>query len=206
MGRPPTTDARPDEPRDELDVANRFVAPTTYDELLEKVNLGTGFYQDEDISLQLRNFRKGLIADTAFDGRLWDRAVYETKIKLADEGFSWYNEHKDTVEHWPAFEELSENEYEGGRTAALRERGDEIWSSLGDPHQALSDSQAAALSEKASLQTFKPVFWRLLAAYHEASKSKGARTQDNFFQRVKKVLDDSSASQQSKNILLGGRS
>lgn len=177
-----------DEPRDDLDVANRFVSPTSYNELLELVNMGTGYYEDEDLRLQMRSFRKGLVADVAFDGALWERAVYETKVKLADEGFQYYYDtDADEPKSWAAFEEVADD-YEGGRTAALQERGEEIWDELSRPDKPLSDEQAAAMAEKASIQTFKPVFWQLLAAYHEASKSKDARTQDNFFGRVKKHL------------------
>lgn len=203
MPQRPNQPQQQTQPRDELDVANQFVEPTSYDELLQEVNLGTGYYEDEDLRLQMRSYRKGLIADIAFDGLLWDRAVYETKIKLADEGFSWYNETREEPQHWKPYEEVAD-EWEGGRTTALRERGEEIWDEMAQPDKALSDQQAAALSEKSSLQSFKPVFWRLLAAYHESSKSKGGRTQDNFFGRVKKRLVDSE--EQAKQLFGGARS
>src|SRR6056297_2361555 len=80
-----------DQPRDELDVAHQIVGPSQYEELLQMVNLGTGFYEDADLDLQMRSFRKGLVADIAFDGALWERAKEETKVKLADEGFEHYN-------------------------------------------------------------------------------------------------------------------
>lgn len=192
MTRPGPSQNPNGQPRDELDVANRFVQPTTYDELLQLVNLGTGYYEDEDLRLQMRSFRKGLVADLAFHGALWERAVYETKIKMADDGHSYFDPErgeKGTVRGWVAFDELDgDHDYSGSRTKALQERGEEIWNDLARPGETLSKYQAAALQEKTGMQTFKPVFWRLLAAYHESSKSKGARTQDNFFGRVKKQL------------------
>jgi len=184
----PDQQTRNEQPRDELDVAHQFVKPTSYDELLQMVNLGTGYYEDEDLRLQMRSFRKGLVADLAFDGALWERAVYETKIKLADEGYSYYDKEREKVRGWTSYDEADLETYGGGRTAVLRERGEEIWGELAQPGTTLSEFQAAALQEKTGMQTFKPVFWRLLAAYHEASKSKGARTQDNFFGRVKKHM------------------
>jgi len=193
MPRPDQT-VQDEQPRDELDVANQFVRPSSYDELLQMVNMGTGFYEDEDLRLQMRSFRKGLVADLAFDGALWERAVYETKVKLADEGYRYYDEQRDSVIGWKAFDDLDDDEIDdkfgAGRTKALQKRGEDIWGDLANPRTTLSEAQAAALQEKTGMQTFKPVFWRLLAAYHDASKSKGARTQDNFFQRVKKHLVD----------------
>jgi len=177
---------RPQDPRDELDVANEIISPSTYEDLLREVNLGTGVYDDEDVSMQMRSFRKGMIVDVAFDDVLFKRAIQETKIKLADNGFSHYNEYSEEVQHWdPITDDLVE---ERGRTGALRYRGDEIWEALSEPGKAISEKQAAALAEFVGIDTLKPVFWRLLTAYHEASKSREGRTQDNFFQRVKKNL------------------
>lgn len=173
-------------PRDELDVANRFVESTNYDELLEMVNLGTGYYEDEELELQMRSFRKGLVADVAFDGALWERAKYETKVKLADEGFRHYNETESEPKVFRPFEDVADDY--SCRSTGLVERGEEIWHDLAQPEEPLSEKQAAAMAEKTSVEAFKPVFWRMLAAYHEATKSKDARTQDNFFGRVKKNL------------------
>jgi hypothetical protein len=173
-------------PRDELDVADEIVSPSTYEDLLQQVNLGTGVYDDEDVSMQMRSFRKGMIVDVAFDGVLFDRAIEETKIKLADNGFKHYNETREEVQVWDPVDEDRVEDL--GRTKALRKRGEEIWDQLSAPAQPISDKQAAALAEFVGIDTMKPVFWRLLAAYHEASKSREGHTQDNFFQRVKKNL------------------
>jgi hypothetical protein len=184
------------QPRDELDVAAEFVSSSGYEELLRELNLGTGNYTSEDLAMQMRSFRKGMVAAVAFDGRLFDRAIYETKIKLADEGYQ-YRGDDETVLELPPFDELDDAEdliaENGGRAPALRERGEQIWSRLSEPGVALSDAQAAALSQKVGIDRFKPVFWRLMAVYHEGSKSRNARTQDNFFGRVKKhLVDDNS--------------
>lgn len=181
---------QPTGPRDELDVASAFVTPTSYEEVLQEVNLGTGNYDADDIAMQMRSFRSGLVADVAFNSVLLKRAIYETKIKLADEGFAYYDEKEDKVKQWSAIDESDESDA-NGRTHALRERGEEIWDSLGRTNETMSQKQATALSKKVGIDRFKPVFWRMLAAYHEATKSRGARTQDNFFGRIKKRLTES---------------
>lgn len=182
--------SQPTGPRDELDVASTFVSPTTYEDVLQEVNLGTGNYDPEDIAMQMRSFRSGLVADVAFDGVLLERAIYETQIKLADEGFAYYDETDDKVRTWGGIDECDDLEAES-RTQKLRERGQEIWKKLGRTDNTMSEKQATALSKKVGIDTFKPVHWRMLAAYHEATKSRGARTQDNFFGRIKKRLTDS---------------
>ncbi|QGX95927.1 hypothetical protein EI982_14600 [Haloplanus rallus] len=185
---------QPNQPRDELDVAAEFVNSSGYEELLRDLNLGTGNYSPQDLAMQMRSFRKGMVAAVAFDSRLFDRAVYETKIKLADEGYQ-YEDEEGRIIKFDSFEDLDDEtvDEKGGRGPALRERGEKLWSRLAEPGVALSDAQAAALSQKVGIERFKPVFWRLMAVYHEGSKSRNARTQDNFFGRVKKhLVDDNS--------------
>ena len=191
------------EPRDDLDVAFSIIRSSEYSDLLEQINLGTGYYDDEDIAMQMRNVRKGLITTIAFSETLRKRAVQETKVKLADEGFRFYDEFKDEPRVWKP---LSEDDIdERGRTTALFERGDEIWEALADPEYALSVEQAAALDEKTNLDPFKPIFSHLAAAYHETTKSKGARTQDNYFGRVRRNVVEGDADDVDASGFLGRR-
>ncbi|WP_049970768.1 hypothetical protein [Haladaptatus cibarius] len=178
------------EPRDDLDVAFSIIRSSEYSDLLEQINLGTGYYDDEDIAMQMRSVRKGLVTDIAFSETLRKRAVQETKVKLADEGFSFYNEMKDEPQIWKPLDDDDIDEH--GRTTALFERGNEIWNALADSRYSLSVEQAAAIDEKTSLDPFKPIFNSLAAAYHETTKSKGARLQDNYFGRVRRneIQDD----------------
>jgi hypothetical protein len=188
------TNGQTQQPRDELDVAAEIVGSSGYEELLQELNIGTGNYSPEDLAMQMRSFRKGMVCAVAFDGRLFDRAVYETKIKLADEGYQYYGD-DGTVLEVDGLDELDDETVaeNGGRGPTLRKRGEKIWARLAEPGEALSKAQAAALSQKVGIERFKPVFWRLMAVYHEGSKSRNARTQDNFFQRVKKHLVDDKA-------------
>lgn len=195
MTQPQPYDAReqaPNGPQEDLDVAYSIISSSEYNELLEQINFGTGYYEDSELKMQMRNVRKGLVADIAFSRTLREHAEQETKVKLADEGFSYYNEDMNEPKIWKAMDELDEDDgpdsYHGdeaaGRTTALLRRGQEIWSDLARPGYSLSIEQAAALDSKASMATFKPIFNHLAAIYHEQTKSKGARTQDNYFGRV----------------------
>lgn len=199
------------EPRDDLDVAFSIIRSSEYNELLEQIDFGTGYYEDAELRMQMRNVRKGLVADIAFSHTLRKHAERETKVKLADEGFQYYNEHMEEPRIWKPLDELDDDDVEsrwgdepGGRTTTLLERGEEIWRDLARPEYSLSVEQAAALDAKASMSTFKPIFNHLAAIFHEQTKSKGARTQDNYFGRVKRqVLDGTNDEQERK--LLGGR-
>lgn len=191
------------EPRDDLDVAYSIIRPSEYNDLLEQVNLGTGYYEDEDMAMQMRNIRKGIVTDMMFSETLRKRAIQETKVKLADEGFSFWNETKQEPKTWLPLDDKHVDER--GRTTALFERGEEIWSELADPKYALSVEQVAAIDEKTSLDPFKPIFHHLAAAYHESTKSKGARTQDNYFGRVKRRELQGDADEAAGGGFLGRR-
>lgn len=183
------------EPRDDLDVAYSIIRSSEYSELLEQINFGTGYYSDEDLGMQMRNVRKGLVTEIAFSETLRKHAVQETKVKLADEGFQFYDTTLEEPKVWKPLSEADVDDH--GRTTALFKRGEEIWESLARPEYSLSIEQAAALEEKTSLDPFKPIFNHLAAVYHETTKSKGARTQDNYFGRVKhhKMEGDTDESQ-----------
>lgn len=187
------------DPRDGLDVAYHIIRSSEYSELLEQVNLGTGYYTDEDLAMQMRNLRKGLVADIAFSETLRKHAVQETKVLLAEEGFSFYDEQAEEVKHWAPVDDA--NVAEHGRTHALLERGEEIWDALANPRYSLSIEQAAALEEKTSLDPFKPIFNHLAAGYHESTKSRGARLMDNFFGRVKRHEMDGDTDQDAHSFL-----
>ena len=191
------------EPRDDLDVAYSIIRSSEYSDLLEQINLGTGYYDDEDIAMQMRSVRKGLVTDIAFSETLRKRAIQETKVKLADEGFSFYNEREDKAEVWRPLKDRDIDER--GRTTALFERGNEIWNKLSDSRYSLSIKQAAAIDDKTSLDPFKPIFNHLAAAYHETTKSKGGRTQDNYFGRVRRNEIEGDAETDTSAFLGRGR-
>lgn len=191
------------EPRDDLDVAYSIIRPSEYNDFLAQLNLGTGYYSEEDLAMQMRNIRKGLVTDIAFSETLRKRAIQETKVKLADEGFSFYNEQKQEPQTWLPISDGDIDVDGNGRTAQLFNRGDEIWESLADPKFSLSLEQAAAIDEKTSLDPFKPIFNHLAASYHETTKSKGARTQDNYFGRVRRHESYGDTDETSNGHFLG---
>ena len=192
------------EPRDDLDVAYSIIRPSEYDDLLEQINFGTGYYDDNDLAMQMRNVRKGFVTDIAFSETLRKRAIQETKVKLADEGFSWYDEQADRLKQWDPLTERDVGVR--GRTTKLFKRGEKIWSELDDPQYALSVEQAAAIHEKTGFDVFKPIFSMLAAAYHDTTKSKGGRTQDNYFGRVRRHETPNMNEAEKSHFLGRGRS
>lgn len=194
---------RQEQPRDDLDVTYSIIRPSEYNELIEQINFGTGYYEDAELNMQMRNARRGLFATIAFSNTLREHAERETKTKLADEGFSWYDEQAEEVKMWKSIEEADiDDELEKrGRTAMLLERGEEIWEELGRPEYSLSVKQAAALDAKANMNNFKPIFNHLAAIYHEQTKSKGARLIDNYFGRVKRQVLQGDEDEDARKLL-----
>lgn len=198
---------RQEQPRDDLDVTYSIIRPNEYDELLEQINFGTGYYEDAELNMQMRNARRGLFTTIAFSNTLRDHAERETKTKLADEGFRWYDEQKEEVQIWKPIDDadIDDELQVRGRTAILLERGDEIWEELGRPQYSLSVEQAAALEAKANMSNFKPIFNHLAAIYHEQTKSKGARLIDNYFGRVKRQVLKGDDDEDARKLLGRGR-
>jgi len=198
-------ESRADQPRDDLDVTYSIIRPSEYDELLEQINFGTGYYEDAELNMQMRNARRGLFTQIAFSNTLRKHAEQETKVKLADEGFAWWDSKDEETRIWESLDELSERDmakYEGnGRTALLLERGEEIWSDLSRPDYSLSIEQAAALDAKANMSNFKPIFNHLAAIYHEQTKSKGARLIDNYFGRVRRQVVQGDPEKDDRKLL-----
>lgn len=204
------------EPRDDLDVAFSIIRSSEYNDLLKQINFGTGFYEDEELRMQMRNIRKGLITDIAFSSTLREHAEQETKVKLADEGFSYYDPEEEREIHWKPLSEVDGTESgdrdwqsvldESGRTTALFERGEAIWQDLARPEYSLSIEQAAAIDAKTHMSNFKPIFNHLAAIFHEQTKSKGARTQDNYFGRVRRQVLQGNGDTEAAKTLLGGGS
>lgn len=224
------SDGRGNEPRDDLDVAFSIIRSSEYNELLEQINFGTGYYGDEELRMQMRNIRKGLVTDIAFTETLRKYAEQETKVKLADEGFQFYHPDKEEVHVWRSLAEIQSGKTdiggefgksytdksdgetwtdrleEKGRTTVLQERGEAIWQDLSRPAYSLSVEQAAAMDAKTKMNAFKPIFNHLAAIFHEQTKSKGARTQDNYFGRVRRQVLQGEGDNEAARKLLGGSS
>jgi hypothetical protein len=177
-------------PSDELDMYGDILRQSNANPLLEKTNLGQGNYDTDYLWQQVRSYRKGLFAYIAFSGVLSKRAIHETKIKLAREGFSHWNDNKGVVEEWDPLDEDAKEDGESIWTAERR-RGNEIWNKLSDNRTPLSEKQAAALLDKTNVsEDFMPIFWEMAAGRHEVSRSKDAELLRDMLTGIKHLRSD----------------
>lgn len=185
-----STPAPGQQPRDELDMYSQILQSSGSNPLLRDTNLGQGNYDETYLWQQVRSYRKGLYAYIAFSGVLSKRAIYETKIRLAREGFTHYNEADQEPQQWDA---LDEDDVDDGESfwTAQRRRGDEIWSKLADNRHALSEKQAAAILEKTDISDeFMPVFWQMVSGRHEVSRSQDAELLRDMLTGIKHLRSD----------------
>lgn len=171
-------------PGSELDLYEMVVDSTVDDDFLAENRLGLGYYSDHEFWQQIQSYKNGMYGDAAFTRRLVERAVAETVTELGLNGYVYRDEDEDTlVKTKDGWTELDEDEQdEEDRRRFVRERGAEIWRQLPD------DVKMEALEETTGIsEGWKPPHWRMLQMRHEASRSRGARLLDNFFQRVRRV-------------------
>jgi hypothetical protein len=76
-----------DRPQDELHLYSQVVGPQTDDEFLQENNLGLGQYDKDEYWQQVKSFKDGLYARSAFSERLFRRAVKETVFGLGKEAW-----------------------------------------------------------------------------------------------------------------------
>lgn len=183
---------------DSLDIQGKIVGSSDSNPLLKQTNLGLGKYDEDYKWQQIRSYRKGLYAWVAFGRALSERKVYETKMKLGEEGYNaYYDDVDDDVKQWKPFDEAvsvdledederpdrdvssdtgwSWNPSKVSRWTAIRARGEYIWKRLGDPKQILTDEQFSAVATKTGVvDEWQPLFWEIVAGRHEMSRSDGA--------------------------------
>lgn len=180
------------------------------DDFLDQSNLGLGNYGTKEYWQQIQSFRNGLYADAGMARRIIDRAIYETKRKMAGDAFdrpkqiSFKHPNPDSyikalIEQHDI--ELEEKMDEDETIAVLRSQSwvrqsyieefqDEIWQDLGDEEISMVSKQTEMVTRYTGLTTnWVPPHWRMLKMRHEASRSKGARLIDNLFERVREVKD-----------------
>jgi hypothetical protein len=192
-------------PRDTLDLQEQILRSSESNPLLRDTNLGQGNYDEEFLWQQIRSYRKGIYAYTAFATPLLKRAIHETIVKLGREG---YNAHYDTTDDdvksaEPA--DLDDVDPSAGESKkqAILDRGREIWRELGDPHTPLSEKQVAAITKKTGISDeWKPIYWQMVAGRHEVSRSKDAELLRDLFTGIKHLRSE--ADEDSASILLGG--
>jgi hypothetical protein len=188
-------------PHKDLDLYQEAVNPNLSEEFLDANNLGLGNLTEAEVYQQIKSYRAGMFVDAALSDRLEERRLDETKRALAEEGWSYITEKGTQKEFsgWAAKDDPSKD-----RRRYLEDRGEEIWEALPE------EQQIEAVIEHTGAPNWMPPHWRMLLMRNEASKSKDARTQDNLFGRVKRMITDGdsgdgkSAGERLKDLAGGG--
>ncbi|QLD84618.1 hypothetical protein HWV23_02735 [Natronomonas halophila] len=175
---------QPQRPHKDLDLYQEAVNPSLTEEFLNNNNLGLGNLTEAEVYQQIESYRAGMFADAALSDRIDNRRLEETKRALAEEGWTYINDNgkKKDVSGWNGKgDSWKESE---DRRRYLERRGEEIWDSLPE------EQQFEAIVEFTGRPDWMAPHYRMLLMRNEASKSKEARTQDNLFGRVKKLISN----------------
>jgi len=182
--QPPTHEIR-----DELDMYERVLQSSDANPLLQDTNLGLGNYDKSFLWQQIESYRKGLFAWVAFGRVLTRRAIHETKMKLGYEGINYYDDDVEEVFYARPLDDADDKgqheyprtKYEGDgelptpEWEIAKQRGEDIWQSLGRIDEAMTRKQWVAVAKKTGLDDdFQPLFWDMVSGRHEASRSKDA--------------------------------
>jgi hypothetical protein len=187
----PTNGQRPASsgPNDRLDIYQEAIESTVDDELLDEVLLGLGNYEESEYWQQVESFRSGLFASEAFTRRIRERAIQDTKQRIAKEGIEWVEDRGDGVavdRSLHGWRQLPADERERfDRRRWLDKRAEYVWEQL--PERVRINEIVDRLGAQPE---WTPPHWRMMMMRHEASRSKGARLMDNLFGRVDEVHDN----------------
>lgn len=204
MAEQPRFDSgRTDEaPRDELDVYHDATKPTaSVDEFLEENNLGLGFYKsDSELYQQVERFHDGMYSSAAFQRKLLRRAVEETKRELAVRGRQFYDQRNMEPVSVSGWDDLDDEEQaKRSRREFVETTGERIWQRMSNDQRLQAMEIVTGIDRQ-----WSPPHERILMAQHELTRSRDARTLDNLFGRIEKLItrseDDSSGG------ILGGSS
>jgi hypothetical protein len=179
-------------PHKDLDLYQEAVNPSLTDDFLNDNNLGLGNLTEAEVYQQIQSYRAGMFAEAALSDRLDTRRIQETKRALAEEGCQIVT--AENIHNHDGWDDLDDEERgEKDRRRYLEERGEEIWEQLPE------EVQYQAVVDHTGVPNWMAPHYRMLLMRNEASKSKEARTQDNLFGRVKKVIGGGGSSN-SKSV------
>jgi hypothetical protein len=174
------------------DLYDTAVDSEVSDEFLDSNHFGLGNYTDSEMWQQIQSNRRGIYAEAGLQRLVFKRAVYETKLGIAREGWQYRDEDGNLVFE-TARADLDEKPDDETRGQYLLRRGSAKWGQL-DSHQ-----QVAAIEHFSGISSdWTSPFRRMMLMRHEASRSRGARLLDNLFGRVRKMIEGEDSS--------GGRS
>jgi hypothetical protein len=183
---------------DELDAYAQVLANSP--DLDLDTNFGLGNYNQRIFYEQIANYRKAAKANALFQRVILQRAIHETKLALAEEGITFYDE--DGMEP-RSFDGVDDDNVES-RRSELRERGQGIWQKLGDANRVLSDKQVNAVVRKTGHDLdWQSFYAKVLVFYHESSRSVDAELVRDFLTGIKHLRNDADA--ETARSLLGGK-
>jgi hypothetical protein len=185
---------------DELDAYAQVLANSP--DLDLDTNFGLGNYNQRIFYEQIANYRKAAKANALFQRVILQRAIHETKLALAEEGITFYDE--DGMEP-TSFDGVDEDDDDvESRRSELRERGQDIWQKLGDANRVLSDKQVNAVVRKTGHDLdWQSFYAKVLVFYHESSRSVDAELVRDFLTGIKHLRNDADA--ETARSLLGGK-
>lgn len=185
--------------RDEMDAYEQLLSRSQ--DLDLDTNFGLGNYDERVFYEQISNYRKAAKANELFQRIILQRAIYETKIRLAEDGITFYDD--DNMES-KSFDAVDVEDVESPRRE-LRDRGQEIWQRLGDANRTLSDKQVNAVVRKTGHDLdWQSFYAKVLTFYHEGSRSVNAELIRDFLTGIKHLRNDADA--ETAKSLLGGKS
>jgi hypothetical protein len=183
---------------DELDAYAQVLSSSP--DLDLETNFGHGNYDERIFYDQIKNFRNAAKAMELFQRILLERAIYETKVAIAMDGITFYDEDGDEVVQETPVDPDSEH-----RRKEIREQGEQVWQRLGDTNRVLSDKQVKAIVRKTGHDLdWQSFFAKVLVFYHESSRSLDAELIRDFLTGIKE-LRGTADSKAAKGLLGGGK-
>lgn len=181
---------------DELDAYAQLLNAS--EDLDLATNFGHGNYNEDIFYQQISNYRRAAKAMELFGRIILERAIYETKVKLARDGITFYDDDEmQMAEYDPA--DVDEEH----RRRDLRKRGEEIWQKMGDANRTLSDKQVNAVVRKTGHDLdWQSFYAKVLVFYHESSRSVNAELIRDFLTGIKHLRNDGDS--EVAEALLGG--
>jgi hypothetical protein len=152
------------------------------DEFLDQANLGLGNYTDAEMWQQVRSYGHAMYAET-FSRLILERAIYETKLGLAEHGWQARDEDGNEVYRLAPADEEEMREDET-RREFIQRRGQEKWKRLDERERVEAIEEFSGITE-----SWTSPFHRMMLVRHETSRSRDARLIDNLFGRVRKLVN-----------------
>lgn len=172
-------------PSSELQIYDFALQPTTLHAFLNRAKLGFGNYSSKEFWQLIQDFERGEYASAAFGRKLTERAKRETKLYLAKNGLSEYDEESEAIIEVTPYDDAGlEKRFEGyddlrtskqGKMSPV-EYGDYIWDKLSPEQRQEFLQDVTGLGE-----TWVPPHWSMLLSKVEASKGRHAKQIEALF-------------------------